>query len=562
MLVILVGWSGVGKSEFAKAMDCIDNMYISSKPMVEELQRRGVKVTHDSIHALAVALYKKDPYWQVPHILAELKKKKFLILDGPRQAREIKRLIELYPNTLVVRIEADTLSRWKRLKDRDDINFESFERIEKDETKETELEEVFKELVDITINNNGSLERLRKIAKMFGDLLKNLDSNSTFKEGKKIVSSLHPTKMKKKKLVVEAGHWDKTEWDVTPFKPGKVFWLPQKVKKIKISSKKRIVLRAPCRIDVGVLDYSALKTTGAPDYKAGEMSFAADKYTYVDVELLDRNKIVFEKEAKRHLLLTHVASLMKKATGYKGGFKIKARSHKYRHVGFGSSAILSEATAVAMNKLLGEPLSVKDLRKLIAYNFAEESDTLKSYLVPGASTGGSFNTMYYGGFVITSSETEMIFRMEIPIDTRFIVGVPQVKVAGPEASEVDINCLSWMRHNERFSAGKTSSWILMELLPACIQKNLKKMGNFFYNFTFFSKLIPMLLYRNDSPGIIFELKENSLEGAWMTSAGPGLVAFTQNKDKIKKAVEIFKRRGCNVVILKPDNVGIKEVGKF
>ena len=153
----------------------------------------------------------------------------------------------------------------------------------------------------------------------------------------------------------------------------------------------------------------------------------------------------------------------------------------------------------------------------------------------------------------------MIFRMKMPSETRLIVGIPQVKVAGPETSEVDIQCLSWMKHNERFSAGKTSAWILMELLPACVQKDLKKMGDFFYNFTFFSKLIPMLLYRHDLPGIIFELKENGLEGAWMTSAGPGLVAFTQSDEKCKKAVEIFQKRGCNVVILEPDNAGIKEI---
>jgi len=179
MLVILVGRSGAGKSTFTEAMNCPDNWYVSSKAIIEELQRRNIKVTHDSIHALAVELYKKDSYWQVPRILAELKEKKFLILDGPRQACEIKRLIELHPNTLVIRIEADAYSRWRRLKDRDNIDFESFERIEKDETKETELEEVFKELVDITIKNNGSIERLQKIARIFGNLLKNLNSNGT-----------------------------------------------------------------------------------------------------------------------------------------------------------------------------------------------------------------------------------------------------------------------------------------------------------------------------------------------------------------------------------------------
>lgn len=366
------------------------------------------------------------------------------------------------------------------------------------------------------------------------------------------------TKIKKRTITVEGGQWDTIEWDITPCKPGNLFWRPPEVGPISVGEQKKIGLRAPCRLDVGVLDYCALKTTGMPDYKAGEMSFAADAYTFVEVELIKEPGIVFEEKTERRLLLAHVALLMQKVSGYEGGIAIKVRSHKYHHVGFGSSAILAESTAVAINRLLGEPLSLRNLRNLIAYNFVEESDTLDGWLVPGASTGGSFNTMYHGGFVITSAEAEMIFRMEMPEDTRFIMGIPQVEVAGPEASEVDINCLSWTRHNDRFSAGKTSFWILMELLPACVQRDLKKMGEFFYNFTLFSKLIPALLYRCDIPGILLELKEGGIEGAWMTSAGPGLVSFTQDEKKAERAISIFKERGCKIVILKPDNFGIFE----
>lgn len=360
------------------------------------------------------------------------------------------------------------------------------------------------------------------------------------------------------KLLVEGGQWDVVEWDMAPFEPGKAFWLPEKVGSVSIS-RENISLKAPCRIDVGVLDYCALRTTGGPTYKAGEMSFAADQYTYVSVRLRDDEEVVFEENTGRRLILAHIVLLIKQVAGYGGGFDIKARTHNYQHVGFGSTAILAETLAVGINRLLGEPLSFRDLRKLIACNFAEESDTLENLLVPGASTGGSFNTMYHGGFVVTSADSEMIFRMELPDDLQFVVGIPQVEVAGPEASEVDINCLSWCRHNDRFSAGKTSFWILMELLPACVRGDIAGMGNFFYNFTFFSKLIPMLLYRNDLPGIIFELKEAGLEGAWMSSAGPGLVAFTQDEDKAQKAVRIFERRSCRVVKVRPTNNGIQEV---
>ena len=43
------------------------------------------------------------------------------------------------------------------------------------------------------------------------------------------------------------------------------------------------------------------------------------------------------------------------------------------------------------------------------------------------------------------------------------------------------------------------------------------------------------------------------------TAGPSLVVFTQDKAKTEKAIKIFKRRGCEVAVVKGDNIGIQEV---
>jgi predicted sugar kinase len=73
----------------------------------------------------------------------------------------------------------------------------------------------------------------------------------------------------------------------------------------------------------------------------------------------------------------------------------------------------------------------------------------------------------------------------------------------------------------------------------------------------------MLFYRCDISGILFELKESGIEGGWMTSAGPSLVAFTLSEKKLEKAVKIFKRRKCkNITIVRPSNEGIIEVDDF
>lgn len=178
----------------------------------------------------------------------------------------------------------------------------------------------------------------------------------------------------------EASHYDTIEWNPKLLRAGKMFYKPEKTGKVKIGSKKEIILRAPCRIDVGLIDFSALKYTDENDYKAGEMSFAGDAYTWVKVKLIDKG---IKIKSDRPEFVKHYALLIKQSTNYEGGFEIETKSHPFRHVGFGSSAIMAETTAYAINYLLGSPLSFEELRKLVAYNFVEESDKDKNKLFPG-----------------------------------------------------------------------------------------------------------------------------------------------------------------------------------
>lgn len=360
-------------------------------------------------------------------------------------------------------------------------------------------------------------------------------------------------------MILEASHYDSVEWNPSPIKPGTFINKPDKIVKCKLGQKKEIVLRSPCRVDVGLIDYSALKFTDQNDYKAGEMSFACNVYTYVRVKLLDEPELKISSD--RPTMVKHYALLVKESTNYKGGFEIETIAPPYHHVGFGSSAVMAETVAIAINKLLGSPLTDRELRHLIAYNFVEESDNAKEMLFPGASTGGSFNTITNGGFVITSSECEKIFHEDIPADLTFVIGIPNVGVKGPEASETDVNCMGWERHNERINAAKSCLWILTEVMPYWVKGDYAKVGEAFYNYTFFGgKGMQMLFYRCDEPGILFEQKEAGLEGGWMTSAGPGLVVFTQDKKKVETAKKIFERRGCKqIVVVNGDNKGTTEI---
>jgi beta-ribofuranosylaminobenzene 5'-phosphate synthase len=361
------------------------------------------------------------------------------------------------------------------------------------------------------------------------------------------------------KTEMEASHYDKIVWSPEPCAPGTMFYKPEKIARCSIGNREEIIIQCPCRIDVGLIDYSALKfTDGDNNYKAGEMSFAGDAYTKTKVVLTkDKDHI----ESERPLIVRHILGIMRNVTNYKGGFMVETIAHPYRHIGFGSSAMILESVATAVNILLGEPLTFRELRKLVAYNFVEEADSAKELVFPGASTGGSFNTAKYGGFVITSSECEAIFRTEIPKEIRFVVGTPKIHVAGPEESDTDVNCMSWERHNERINAAKSALWIITEIMPFAVQGDWKKVGEAFYNYTLFGgKAMQMLYYQASLADILFQMKINHIEGGWMTSAGPSLVAFTRTTDEtVKKAEDIFKERNFDIVVVKPDNYGIREI---
>ena len=360
-------------------------------------------------------------------------------------------------------------------------------------------------------------------------------------------------------MIIEASHYDLVVWNPEPCVPGTMFYKPDKVSECHIGNREEVVLRCPCRIDVGLIDYSALKfTDGNNDYKAGEMSFAGNAYTKIRVSLSQEGDNI---TSGRPLIVKHVLEMMRTVTDYKGGFNVETVAHPYRHVGFGSSAMMAESTATAINMLLGEPLTFWEIRKLVAYNFVEEADSVKGLVFPGASTGGSFNTAKYGGFVITSSECEMIFRVEIPKEARFVVGTPKVSVKGPEESDTDVNCMSWERHNERINAAKSALWIITEVMPFAVQGDWKRVGQAFYNYTLFGgKAMQMLYYQSALADILFEMKLNHIDGGWMTSAGPSLVAFTKTTDgTMEKAQGIFEKRNFDVVIIEPDNNGIREI---
>jgi len=355
-------------------------------------------------------------------------------------------------------------------------------------------------------------------------------------------------------MKVKASSFDYVDWNVRPFKPGKIFWRPARVKRASMGKWKKIVLKTPCRFDPIVLDLTKLQPTAETnDYKAGALGFAGKLYSEATITATRPKKIIAD-----NILAEHIAKIMASVTHYTGGFTIKTKSHPYKHVGFGSTATLCEAVANGINILLGEPFEKKELVQFVAHNYGEESEKEKGYLTPGISTGSSGNLVQCGGIGITASDCELVLWDTYPKGTKIIAGIPHVAGVGkgPETSDVDVFSLDWVRHIDRFNAAKVCYWLLMDFAPALKQHDLKKMGSVLYDISFCgTKGAPLIaLHGGDLLGIILEMRLSGVEVCFMSSAGPGLVAMT--KDKATVAKKIFLKHRCKVVEIEPDDNGL------
>jgi len=168
-------------------------------------------------------------------------------------------------------------------------------------------------------------------------------------------------------MMIRGGDLDLVEYEFEPFAAG------EQIRPLDIGRETTlrpqegaVTVRAPARIHATVLDMNRF-APGQPG--GGGFGFAVKVYCTATAECTDGD---VEIDYDRVPIVRHIVEAFRATVGYRGGFRIAARDHQYKHVGLGSTGTILLAVCHAMNAAVGSPLTAEELRILVGRNFVED----------------------------------------------------------------------------------------------------------------------------------------------------------------------------------------------
>jgi len=367
-------------------------------------------------------------------------------------------------------------------------------------------------------------------------------------------------------MKIKGSEFDEVELQSEPVETGQILWnkLPNTPRRADFSYGEKVSVRVPRRININILDMTKLVPSGqkCTICDAGSISFGVNLYSSLELKLTESSEIVIYDE-KNERILSHRLCIFRELTDYRGGFEVWAEPNPYVHVGLGSTGSLTFALSLAANEALRNPFTERELVKLHANNYVELNPR-NNILVPGQSTGASGWVALRGGLCVTSSLNELVFREVMPEGYKVIVGIPPLEEIiggqsgkGVAESDVEMPFLGKLRHYDRFNSAKMCYWTLMELMPAAVDRNMRRFGDVIWDMVLTgSKGVPTILAHGTYKPLdcLLDIRKTGAEATFVSSVGPSVITIASNgyEGKVK---ETYEKHGCEVLELEFDNKG-------
>ncbi|MBI5439952.1 MAG: sugar kinase [Deltaproteobacteria bacterium] len=324
-----------------------------------------------------------------------------------------------------------------------------------------------------------------------------------------------------------------------PFEPGDAdrFVLPERwggnLRPFEASPPETVCeVEVPSRLHASVVDMNRFDV-GLPG--GGGIGFGLALFCRARVVL--RRGAGSEARGSRRDLALHVTELFRRMTRYDAAIEVELEDHGTRHLGLGSSIGALTAAATALNEIFGRPLALRDLRKLVAYNYCEELPG-ESRLVPGFETNVGAMVALHGGMVVASDRCELLCRTSLPESTRALILLPFLDPRPTSGEKEAAALLNRARELDRSDASEKAYRLVMDLLPAMISGDLPAVGEVLFHLTRLgSKRAECCLHGREGEEIYAAMDRLRTQGAEivsMSSVGPAVFALSADPQVWKR----------------------------
>lgn len=351
-------------------------------------------------------------------------------------------------------------------------------------------------------------------------------------------------------MKIRGGDLDLVEYEFLTFPPGKnLKTLGLEKKKFMLKPEKgKVIVRAPARIHLTVLDMNRF----APDHPGGGgIGFAIQCYCSAEAGCTKKEITI---DYNRAPIIENFVAVFKKATGYTGGFDIRVTDHEHKHVGLGSTSTVMIAVATALNESIGSPLTNTQLRQLIGHNYCEETED--GTIAFGFETGVGPAASTFGGMAVMGDELALAYHHAFAEGKNVYIIIPPTEIssAGTEEFDLLMNKARTLDYRDR---ELKAYFLLMDLIPALEQDDLKKIGDTIWEIEFRgSKRAEVEHHSFGIYHYMSKLRDAGLEFVGMSSVGPSIAVVT---DRDRRTMDkILKPLNLEIAIAtKADNRGIQ-----
>jgi beta-RFAP synthase len=350
-------------------------------------------------------------------------------------------------------------------------------------------------------------------------------------------------------LKIRGGDLDLVEYEFVSFPPGERVRTLGLVGPYQLSLVEgTVTVRAPARIHLTVLDMNRFSPSRPG---GGGVGFAIQLYCSVEVRCLPEG---LEIDYSRPAIIRHFVEVFKKTSGYTGGFSIRARDHQHQHVGLGSTSTIMISLAHALNEAVGRPFQPDQLRKLIGYNYVEE--TVDGNVAYGFETGVGPAVSIHGGMAVMGDELSLVYHHSFAEGKNVYIVIPPTDISSAGTQEFDL-LMNKARVLDYRDREIKAYMIMMDLIPALERGDLEKIGNTIWEIEFRGSKRAEVehhsysIYRHMS-----RLREAGFEFVGMSSVGPSIAIITgKDRDEVEKVIGDL---GLKVAIVTSvDNEGLK-----